>query len=95
MLRIASILAFAFVSTAALADGAAPAPTGTCYTEQALANDAKSAGQTEAGAVTFRSDHADEMIVVQGPSSLMAYFFKAGCLVNLVAVDTVTPDHGA
>ena len=98
MHRLALAGALALVlSSAAYADTPAttPAPATSCYTEAALASDAAAHKQVEVGAIQFRSDHADEMVVVQGDSSLIAFFFKGGCLVNMVAVDTVTPDKGA
>jgi hypothetical protein len=97
MLRLALAGAIALVLTsAAFADApAAPEPAKACYTEQALANDAKAAGMTEVGAVTYRADHTDELIIVQGDSSLIAYMFEKGCVVSIVPVDTVTPGHGA
>jgi hypothetical protein len=93
MHRLALAGALALVlSSAAYADATPPAKA--CYTEAALAADAKAHGDVEVAGATVRADHIDE-IIIQGSDSLIAWMFKDGCMVSMVGVDTVAPDHGA
>ena len=97
MLRLAltGALALALTSVAFADAPVAPQPAKACYTEQALAADAKAHGDVEVAGTMVRADHIDEIIIIQGSDSLVAWMFKNGCMVSMVGVDTVAPDHGA
>ncbi len=66
-----------------------------CVTVADAQKDIAEAGAETVGGGMFHGKNTDEMLIVQGPGTIILFFFKDGCLVTGFVADEAVPQKGA
>lgn len=65
-----------------------------CVTIADAEKQVEDAGAKIVGGASYAGKNSDEVLVVQGPTTIALFFFKGGCLVTGFVADEAVPETG-